>query len=128
MLTGTTMSPIPTSNATVNDAVDHFFRTRGFQQLFTPWRWCMPSHTIYIYFFSDQILILLFFSTLNVFLFQPHVASNPSFCDFILFFRLFCSLFTKFQCALSLFFSFPPLFLKLLFSLHMFRWLWIYEF
>ena len=106
-LTGTTMSPIPISNATVNDAVDHFFLARGFQQLFTPLE-VVPLPYIFLFFFSNQILILLLFSTLNVFLFQPHVASNPSFCHFILFFRLFCSLFTKFQCALSLFFSFPP--------------------
>ncbi|KAL6324408.1 hypothetical protein AAG906_013012 [Vitis piasezkii] len=34
-LTGPSMSPMPTSDATLNDAVDHFFRARGLHQLFT---------------------------------------------------------------------------------------------
>ena len=29
-------SPIPARNATINDAVDHFFRVRRFHPLFTP--------------------------------------------------------------------------------------------
>ncbi|WKA03001.1 hypothetical protein VitviT2T_021140 [Vitis vinifera] len=52
-LTGPSMSPMPISDATLNDAVDHFFRARRLHQLFT------------------QV--------------EPHIGSNPNFCDFILF-------------------------------------------
>ncbi|KAL6324345.1 hypothetical protein AAG906_012949 [Vitis piasezkii] len=51
-LTGPSMSPMPTSDATLNDAVDHFFRARRLHQLFTQVeafnhysrssRWCRP--------------------------------------------------------------------------------------
>ncbi|KAJ9682159.1 hypothetical protein PVL29_018174 [Vitis rotundifolia] len=34
-LTGPSMPPMPTSDATLNDAVDHLFRARGLHQLFT---------------------------------------------------------------------------------------------
>lgn len=34
-LTGPSMPPMPTTDAALNDAVDHFFRARGLHQLFT---------------------------------------------------------------------------------------------
>ncbi|RVX18723.1 hypothetical protein CK203_006923 [Vitis vinifera] len=34
-LTGPSMPPTPTTDAAINDAVDHFFRARGLHQLFT---------------------------------------------------------------------------------------------
>ncbi|XP_059598800.1 uncharacterized protein LOC132255107 [Vitis vinifera] len=82
-LTGPSMSPMPISDATLNDAVDHFFRARRLHQLFTQVEVVPPVH--FVVFFCSQTLIFLFFSILNVFFFQPHIGSNPNFCDFILF-------------------------------------------
>ena len=49
-LTGPSMSPMPTSDATLNDAVDHFFRARGLHQLFTQVEVVPPVH--FVVFFS----------------------------------------------------------------------------
>ena len=49
-LTGPSMPPTPTTDAAINDAVDHFFRARGLHQLFTQVEVVPPVH--FVVFFS----------------------------------------------------------------------------
>ena len=44
-LTGPSLPPMPTSDAAHNDAVDHFFRARGIQPLFTQLE-VVPPYTL----------------------------------------------------------------------------------